>query len=330
MVRCSSWYADGRSPRWIAAQLNHEGVPSPGAPWNRTSTRLNAKRTRGWVCTAIHGDRTRGTGILNNPIYIRQLRWNRSHWKRGTADSKQRKWILNDDAQVITHQDERLRILPQSLWDAVQARQQSVKRMTVKLRSALNRGRLPRHLFSGLLTCAHCGGVFRCVNGREYGCASHRDGGDAACANGVGVRIDKVEDKLLGTLVQEMLSPEGLSLPERSVREHLGEASRGPKPASKPQAAQVAKKQAEIEQLRALMKAGTLSQAVAQAGIEKAEEEVRAIERIGPEKVEKQTARIIRMLTRVRGCTTRMQLPRILAAVSNSTRNHQPTSGLER
>jgi len=112
--RIFTWYADGKSPRWIAAKLNEEGVPSPGSIWNRTSTRLNAKRTRGWVSTAIHGDRERGTGILNNPLYIGQLRWNRSTWKRSAADSKQRRWQLNDSAQVVTQQDERLRILPQS------------------------------------------------------------------------------------------------------------------------------------------------------------------------------------------------------------------------
>jgi hypothetical protein len=93
-----------------------------------------------------------------------------------------------------------------------------------------------------------------------------------------------------------MLSPEGVALLERMVRENLSKASRAPKPAPKSQAAQVAKKQAEIGQLRALMKAGTLSQAVAQAAIEKAEEEVRVIERMEPRKEEKQTARVIRML----------------------------------
>ena len=168
--------------------------------------------------------------------------------------------------------------------------------MSVRLRGALKRGRLPRHLFSGLLTCAHCGGVFRCVNGREYGCASHRDGGDAACDNAVRVPIDKVEEKLLDKLVEEMLSPEGVALLERMIRENVRKASHTPKPAPKSQATNVAKKQAEIEQLRALMKAGTLSQAVAQAAIEKAEEEARAIERMEPGREEKQTARVIRML----------------------------------
>src|SRR5262249_7020422 len=138
--RIFAWYADGKSPRWIAAKLNEESVPSPGALWNRTSDRLNAKRTKGWVCTAIHGDRTRGTGILNNPLYIGQLRWNRSTWQRSNSDSKLRKWRLNDNAQVVTHQEERLRIIPQSLWDAVKARQQATEDATVRLETGYQRG----------------------------------------------------------------------------------------------------------------------------------------------------------------------------------------------
>ena len=47
------------------------------------------------------------------------------------------------------------------------------------------------------------------------------------------------------------------------------------------------------------MKAGTLSQAVAQAAIEKAQEELQALERVQPAREEKQTARILRTLPRV-------------------------------
>ncbi len=297
--RIFEWYADGKSPRWIAGQLNEEGIPSPGASWNRASERLNSKRKRGWVPTAIHGDRKRGTGILNNRAYIGEIVWNRSTWKRSATDSKQRKWAMNDPAAVVKHTDERLRIIPQDLWNAVKTRQRQIESMTVRLRGALKRnGRLPRHLLSGLLTCAQCGGTFRCVNGREYGCASHRDGGDAACTNGIRVRIELAERKLLHELAEEMLSPEGIAHVERRLREHDRERAQAPKPAPKKEAAGIAKKTAEIAQLRALMKSGTLSQAVAQAAIEKAEEELRALERVQPARDEKQTARIIRMLPR--------------------------------
>ena len=107
--------------------------------------RRHAKRKRAWVFTAIHGDRTRGTGILNKPLYVGQVRWTRSTWKRSAADSMHRRWQLNDSAQVLAHQDERLRFVPQALWDAVNARQQAVESMAVNIRGALKgSGRVPR------------------------------------------------------------------------------------------------------------------------------------------------------------------------------------------
>jgi hypothetical protein len=46
------------------------------------------------------------------------------------------------------------------------------------------------------------------------------------------------------------------------------------------------------------MKAGTLSQAVAQVAMDKAEEELRSLVRAQPQRVDKQAARLIRMLPR--------------------------------
>jgi hypothetical protein len=66
--------------------------------------------------------------------------------------------------------------------------------------------------------------------------------------------------------------------------------------------------QSEIGQVRALMKAGTLSQAVAQAAIVQAEEELRALQQASPAREEKETARILRMLPRAAE-TLRARLP---------------------
>jgi hypothetical protein len=121
------------------------------------------------------------------------------------------RWQLNDADQVVKHQDELLRILPQDLWNAVKTRQRDIENMTVRLRGAIKRiGRLPRHLLSGLLSMRQCGGAFGCVTGREYGCASHRDGGNAACTNGIPVRIDVADRKLLDGLAEEILLTEGM------------------------------------------------------------------------------------------------------------------------
>jgi site-specific DNA recombinase len=297
--RIFQMYADGASPRSIAAALNAEAIPSPGASWNRTSDRLNAKRKHGWVPSCIHGDCRRGTGILNNPQYIGQMSWGRSTWKRLAADSKSRRWQMVTDGSEVTYQNEALRIVPQDLWRSVKDRQLAIEGTTTKLRGALKRrGSLPRYVLSGLLVCEECGGTFRCVNGREFGCASHKDGGNSACTNSVRVPIDLAERKLLDETAQEMLSPAGVALLERKVREHIRERSQVPVVAPKAQAAKAARKQAEIDQLKGLMKAGTLSQAVAQAAITHAEEELRALNQAAPAREEKQTAKILRMLPR--------------------------------
>ena len=52
-------YAAGRSARQIAKALNAEGIGGPGG--------------RPWIDTTIRGQFDRGTGILNNPIYVGRL-----------------------------------------------------------------------------------------------------------------------------------------------------------------------------------------------------------------------------------------------------------------
>lgn len=56
-------YAAGKSSKAIAKQLNRDGVRSPSG--------------KGWGPSTIHGNRERGTGILNNELYIGRLVWNR-------------------------------------------------------------------------------------------------------------------------------------------------------------------------------------------------------------------------------------------------------------
>jgi fructosamine-3-kinase len=95
---------------------------------------------------------------------------------------------------------------------------------------------------------------------------------------------------------QRGLTDEAIAFFGREVRRHMREQAEKPRPVPKPQAEQIARKSAEIEQLRALMKAGTLSQTMTVAAIAKAEEEVAALEQAQPEADEKQSARVIRML----------------------------------
>jgi DNA invertase Pin-like site-specific DNA recombinase len=56
-------FSDGHSPKAIARRLNADGIPGP--------------RGGAWRDTAIRGHRTRGTGLVNNELYIGRLVWNR-------------------------------------------------------------------------------------------------------------------------------------------------------------------------------------------------------------------------------------------------------------
>ncbi|NVO25717.1 hypothetical protein HJ536_20395 [Donghicola sp. B5-SW-15] len=57
-------YAAGKSPREIAANLNTRGVPSP---------RGRGKGSGHWKSNTIYGNRSRGTGILNNELYSAKM-----------------------------------------------------------------------------------------------------------------------------------------------------------------------------------------------------------------------------------------------------------------
>ena len=82
-------YADGLSPRAIALSLNQEGVTGPTG--------------KAWGPSTINGNRQRGTGILNNEMYIGRLVWNRLRYvkdpetgKRISRPNPEDKWIIQD------------------------------------------------------------------------------------------------------------------------------------------------------------------------------------------------------------------------------------------
>src|SRR6056297_2965035 len=82
-------FSDGLSPKAIAKKLNGEGIPGPsGKPWRDT---------------AIRGHRIRGTGLLNNELYIGRRIWNRLRYikdpdtgRRVSRPNPQEEWIITD------------------------------------------------------------------------------------------------------------------------------------------------------------------------------------------------------------------------------------------
>ena len=277
VVRIYQMYADGMSPRAIAEQLNVERVPSPGSHWNRT-----IRRSSGWAMSSIAGDPKRGTGILNNELYIGRVIWNRSRWLRSARDSSKRKCQQNPQEQWIDYENEQLRIIDQALWDRVRDRQQAQserigERVSAGLSktSAKSTGRSPRYLFSSLLKCGVCGSSYTIRGRTHYACGRHLDG--RACSQTKGVKRAVVEPGLLQGIRAELLSDEAVQTAIKAAHRVL--AAQKPADDSK----RIGKLKAEVENLADAIAGGALKSSPALVSrLAKSEQELAKLEATGP------------------------------------------------
>jgi site-specific DNA recombinase len=184
-------YAAGVSPRAIAKTLNAEGVPGPAG--------------RTWGPSTIHGNRQRGTGILNNELYIGRLVWNRLRYVKD-PETGRRVSRLNPDIGWIVKNVAALRVLDQTLWERVKTRQGALEasRGSGGTPGYWDRRR-PRYLFTGLMRCAVCGGGIVNFNKVYIGCANARNKG--TCDNKATMRRDDLESAVLDGLHHRLMEP---------------------------------------------------------------------------------------------------------------------------
>jgi site-specific DNA recombinase len=182
-------YAVGVSPRAIAKRFNMEGVPGPSG--------------KAWGPSTIHGNRQRGTGILNNELYIGRLVWNRLRYVKDPKTGRQVS-RLNPESGWIVHDMAGLRIVDQSVWERVKARQGA---LTAGSGSGEAPGywdrRRPRYLFTGLMRCAVCGGGIVHFNKIYIGCANARNKG--TCNIKATMRRDHLETAVLHGLQNRLM-----------------------------------------------------------------------------------------------------------------------------
>ena len=265
--RIFEWYAEGRPPRWIAAELNRLGMPSP--------------RGGAWAQSAIYGDMTKGVGLLNNELYVGRFVWNRSRWVKD-PDTGKAKRLPRPESDWITTELPELRILPQALWDAVKARQAAQREKSAGVREAMHRrartGAGPKYLFSGLLKCAGCGGAFIIADRYRYGCATNLNRGPAACGNGLKVARRLVEERLLDAIKRDLFTPEALEVFREEALRAIAEAQSGAGEAGAEVRRRLAQVEREIANLIAAIKAGIVTPST-KAELEKAEAERAALQR---------------------------------------------------
>ena len=188
LIQVFTEIAAGRSPRTLSYDLNKEGVPPPRGKSEGTA----------WSPSTIYGNWQRGTGLLNNELYIGQLVWNRQRFIKDPATGK-RQARLNPTEEWIRTEVPHLRIIPQDLWDAVKERQ------GVHRQHRPEKARRPVHLLSGLLVCGACGGGFSMISANHYGCSRARNSG--TCNNLLNIRRDKLESMVLDGLRQHLMQP---------------------------------------------------------------------------------------------------------------------------
>jgi hypothetical protein len=137
--------------------------------------------------STINGNAQRGTGLLNNELYIGRLVWNRLRYLKDPTTGKRRSKPNSNDT-LITKDVPHLRIVPQGLWDAVKARQQQMMRNTRPDRKKQDfwMHQRPRYLLSGLMKCGACGSSYTKYGQNRFACAALRDRG--TCSNPLTVR----------------------------------------------------------------------------------------------------------------------------------------------
>jgi site-specific DNA recombinase len=200
-------YAAGASPKALAKRLNAERCPGPGgSPWNPST---------------IHGNPARGTGILNNELYVGRLVWNRLRYVKD-PDTGKRVSRPNPPSEWVTTAVPELRIVDGELWSRVKARQVEIRRVTSSGHpKRFNQARRPKYLFSGLTKCANCGGGYVMYWRDRLACFGARSRG--TCTNRLTISRQEVEERVLVALRDKLMRRD---LFEDFCREYVRELNR--------------------------------------------------------------------------------------------------------
>ena len=196
ILRIFTEYADGRSPLTIVADLNRAGIPSP--------------RGRKWNASTLNGSRKRANGILSNKLYIGLISYNRQHFVKDPATGR-RQARPNPRSEWQEQTVPELRVVPQDLWDRAQARRREVAHEPFARRAR------PKHLLSGLLRCALCGGNYILVGSKYLGCSSYRN--KRTCDNSRTISMDEVVQRVLAALERHLLTPEAVAAGVEAYRQ---------------------------------------------------------------------------------------------------------------
>lgn len=205
VARIFEEFASGRSATAIAKGLNADRIPAPNGGT--------------WCGSSLRGNPDRQEGILRNPIYIGIIS-NCKTTHDHHPETGQRKIKLTPEDAV--HNDlADLRIIPQPLWDAVQAELDRRAAATPKAARAAHRA---KYLLSGLLTCSCCGAPYVVSSKTGYRC---RESNKGACGNKASISRKRIEKRVFGALRSVFQSDELQTAFEQVVKAERKKLSNG-------------------------------------------------------------------------------------------------------
>jgi site-specific DNA recombinase len=196
-------YDRGQSARTIAIALNRDGIAPPRA--------AEGEQGGAWSFSTISGNWKRGTGILNNELYVGKLIWNRQRFIKDPDTGKRQARPTPPEAW-ITEEVGHLRIIDDTLWQRVKERQGGIRGDVLAAREEspnapkIELGRRARYLLSGLLHCGCCGAGYVMISDSRYGCAAARNSG--TCENRKTIKRTDVEDRVLAGLKERLMHPD--------------------------------------------------------------------------------------------------------------------------
>ncbi len=276
VLRIFREYAEGRGPHDIADGLNRDRIAAPHSGKRKTSEPL-------WAQNTINGNRERGTGILNNVLYIGRCIWNRIEWVRH-PDTRKRVPRLRPPSEHKRVSVPHLRIIPDDLWAAVKARQEAQDprrpERSAKDKNGLSASqalRRPKYLLSPFLVCGSCGGKMTIAGSgkKRYYCANEKTKGTSVCEGMRGILEEQVEPLILGGLKTHLMQDDIYQAFRRKVEAQMVALTERANVGLRLLEDQIRAREREVANLVKSITQGSLSKAVA-SGLASAEADLEA------------------------------------------------------
>jgi site-specific DNA recombinase len=241
--------ADGHGYCAIAKGLNTRRVASPVA---------GRRGSGSWSPGAIRE-------ILLRERYLGILVWGKAAKAYRGGTKVRLESAVEDRIRTVR---EELRIIPQELWDRVQAGRRA--RATPWMAGAT--GPTPKHLLSGLARCSECNGPITAVRAKYgadkiklYTCSHNHTRGEAICGNKLRRPVAGVDAAVVDWIRSNMLTEEIVSAALLEVRKRLAARREAPNAEREALEAEAKRLRTELDRLVMALAAGAESPTIGTA-----------------------------------------------------------------